>query len=317
MVNISFNAPPILDDAWWDSLLTAEERYCLQEDLSIFDKASVPQDGEREIDWALVTQAFENDQIVSAQVMGYNQGGLLVQGSGLHGFIPISHLVNTCQNEQFNNAAALPADLLKPLLGNYMGRILRLKVIECDPARGRIVLSERAAQTAPGRRNELMQQLACGQTTQGTVTNITDFGVFVDLGGLEGLIHISELSWGRVHHPADVVKLGQMLKVHVLQLDRERCRIGLSLKRLYANPWEIAAQRYEVGATVQVTITGVVSYGAFARVEDGLDGLIHVSNMPDGALRQRVHVGQKLKARIVHIDPQRQRLGLCLEAELA
>lgn len=315
MVNTLLLSPPVLDDTWWDSLLTAEERYCLQEDLPAFDKAPLPQDGEREIDWVLVTQAFENDQIVSAQVMGYNQGGLLVQGSGLHGFIPISHLVNICQQEQLNTTATLPPELLKPLLGNYMGRILRLKVIECDPTRGRIVLSERAAQTAPGRRNELMQQLACGQTAQGTVTNITDFGVFVDLGGLEGLIHISELSWGRVHHPADVVKLGQTLKVHVLQLDRERCRIGLSVKRLQANPWEAAAQRYEVGATVQATITGVVSYGAFARVEEGVDGLIHISTMPEGALRQRVRTGQKVTARIVHIDAQRQRLGLCLEAE--
>lgn len=315
MVNTFLLSPPVLDDTWWNSLLTAEERYCLQGDVHAFEKSHLPQDDEREIDWQLVTQIFENDQIVSAQVMGYNQGGLLVQGNGLHGFIPISHLVNVCQQEQNNSATMLPPQLLKPLLDNYMGRILRLKVIECNPARGRIVLSERAAQTAPGRRNQLMQQLACGQTVHGTITNITDFGVFVDLGGLEGLIHISELSWGRVHHPADLVKLGQTLKVYVLQLDRERCRIGLSLKRLQPNPWEAAAQRYAVGSTVQATITGVVSYGAFARVEDGIDGLIHISTMPEGTLRQRVRPGQKVMARIVHIDAQRQRLGLCLDTK--
>jgi small subunit ribosomal protein S1 len=196
---------------------------------------------------------------------------------------------------------------------------LTLKVIECNPSRGRIVLSERAAQAAPGCRDKLFTGLQSGDRVSGTVTNVTEFGAFVDLGGAEGLIHVSELSWGRVQHPSKVLKVGQTVTAHVVQVNPTRNRIALSLKRLFANPWETVQARYQVGQVIHVCITTIVPYGAFARVEDGIDGLIHVSEM---CLKGRqitpwhvIQEGQNIKARIVLIDAARQRLGLSLNLD--
>jgi small subunit ribosomal protein S1 len=284
----------------------------------------MPEGREKDLDWDAILVLFENDQIVEGQVVGYNQGGLLVENETLQGFVPISHLIeNICEDPALpgghTQLTEAPFDLLKSYLSGYVGEWLSLKVIECDPERGRIVLSERAALAEPGRRNELLESLEPGDQISGTVTNITDFGVFVDLGGLEGLIHISELSWGRVRHPADVLELGDALDVQVLHADRERNRVALSLKRLNANPWATAEQRYEIGDVITVKITSIVSYGAFARVEDGLDGLIHCSEMAPPGIKiipwQVVKEGQYVQARVVHIDADRQRLGLSLNLE--
>lgn len=315
------SAPPPLDEDWWDSLLSEEENWggeLLKQQPEKLKPASHEND---QVDWGQVLFLFENDEIILARVCGYNQGGLLVENEMLHGFVPISHLVDInpeeLQNDNPNHLASTNQyDALKSALSAYVGESISLKVIECDPARGRIVLSERAAQAAPGRRNQLLNRLQCGEQVWGTVTNITEFGVFVDLGGLEGLIHISELSWGRVRHPADVLKLGEKVKVHVIQADRERCRIALSLKRLFSNPWETAEERYQIGQIITATVTSIVSYGAFARIEEGLDGLIHSSEMSiDGkqvSPEQLVQEGEPIKARIVHIDASKQRLGLSL-----
>jgi small subunit ribosomal protein S1 len=149
------------------------------------------------------------------------------------------------------------------------------------------------------------------------VTNITDFGVFIDLGGVEGLIHVSELSWGRVRHPADMVEVGDKLYAIVLQVDKERARIALSLKRLNTNPWETAEQRYKPGQIVEAVVTSIVPFGAFARLEDGLDGLIHISELTvpgqSGGIIQRLAEGQSLQVRVLNVDAARQRLGLSLK----
>jgi small subunit ribosomal protein S1 len=149
----------------------------------------------------------------------------------------------------------------------------------------------------------------------GEVTNITDFGAFVDLGGVEGLIHISELSWGRVVHPSDILKLGQKIEVQVLNILLERCRIALSLKRLKPNPWATISQRYAVNDVVPAVITSVVSFGVFARLEEGLEGLVHVSEMkPEGlVVKDTFTEGQHIEVRILHIEPEHQRLGLSLK----
>jgi small subunit ribosomal protein S1 len=154
------------------------------------------------------------------------------------------------------------------------------------------------------------------------VTNITEFGVFVDLGGVEGLVHVSEISWGRVHHPADVLELGQQVSVYVINVEPERARVALSLKRLYPNPWETAEERYTPGDAVEATVTSIVPFGAFARLEEGLDGLIHISefgstsNGPYGAANP-LREGQRVLVRILHVDAARQRLGLSLKVDEA
>jgi small subunit ribosomal protein S1 len=201
-------------------------------------------------------------------------------------------------------------------LSEYVGRDLRLKVIECVPDEGRVVFSERAARADAGRRTQLFSSLQPGHVATGEVTNITDFGAFVDLGGVEGLIHISELSWGRVIHPSHILHLGQKIQVQVLDVLPERCRIALSLKRLQANPWESIGQRYTVNAVVPAQITSVVSFGIFARLEEGLEGLVHVSEMDlsEGQMvKDRFTERQVIKVRILHMDPHHQRLGLSLK----
>jgi ribosomal protein S1 len=165
---------------------------------------------------------------------------------------------------------------------------------------------------------DLFNNLESGKTIKGTVTNITDFGVFIDLGGVEGLIHISELSWGRVSHPSQIVELGQEMDAQVLEISPERCRVALSLKRLLPNPWEKADTDFAVGQIVSAVITSIVSYGAFARLEAGVEGLIHASEMPlegDKSVRDVVSEKQEVQVRILHVDAAHQRMGLSLNLD--
>jgi small subunit ribosomal protein S1 len=196
-----------------------------------------------------------------------------------------------------------------------VGKLLNVKVIECVPEDGRVVFSERAALAEPGKRAELFHSLKTGARVKGIVTNITDFGVFVDLGGAEGLIHISELSWGRVSHPSQVVRLGEEIDVQVLEISAERCRVALSLKRLVPNPWARGETDFGVDSIQPAVITSVLSYGAFARLEAGVEGLIHASEMPlepNQSPRDILAEGQQIQVRVLHIDPTHQRMGLSL-----
>jgi len=263
------------------------------------------------VDWDLAMTLYEQDKVESLQVSGYNRGGLLVSSEALQGFVPVSHLVDMPVDKDEDEA--------EEFLNSYVGRWLQLKVIECDQERGRVVFSERAALAKPGSRNLLLQQLHPGQCVSGTVTNITDFGVFVDLGGIEGLVHVSEISWGRVRHPSDVVHYGEQVRVHVINVEPDRSRVALSIKRLYPNPWATAEERYRPGMVTEAVITSLVSFGAFARLEEGLDGLIHISEMViDGEQVQPeelVQEGQHVQVRVLLVDASKQRLGLSLVLE--
>lgn len=307
---------PGIDENWWASVLAEEGR-----ELPRFDVRSraVQKPGrsrgavaEQQTgpDWARLKEIFLKDEIVSLTVRGHNRGGLLVGGDGLSGFVPLSHLVELGRGPDQTARTGV--------LESYVGRTLKLKVIECVPEERRVVFSERAALAQPGRRSALFTELRAGQIVTGTVTNTTDFGVFVDLGGLEGLIHISELSWGRVLDPAETVQLGQRIDVKVVELAPERSRVALSLKRLLPNPWEKAISEFPVGTILPATVTTVLSYGAFARLEAGVEGLIHVSEMavPSGkTARQFLSPGQAVQVRVLHLDTQHQRLGLSLRLE--
>jgi small subunit ribosomal protein S1 len=311
------------DDGWWESVLADEERFVPARPLKLAVPVVVarsqtqarepipafqPEDSIAP-DWEHALQVYRQDQIIDLKVTGYNRGGLLVEGAHLHGFVPYSHLVDmTCEVESER----------EQFLARYVGRDLRLKVIECVPDEGRIVFSERAARADVGRRTEIFSNLRPGQVISGEVTNITDFGVFIDLGGVEGLIHISELSWGRVVHPSHVLKLKQLVEVQVLDILPERCRIALSLKRLQPNPWATISQRYAVRDIVPAAITSVVSFGIFARLEEGLEGLVHASeiDLPEGkTVKETFHEGQHINVCILHMEPEHQRLGLSLRLE--
>jgi small subunit ribosomal protein S1 len=310
MVAIKKDGPaemPPVEEGWWESVLAEESRHPAPRPV-IRAGAKADPSPKPGPDWDQLSQAYREDRIVSLKVTGCNRGGLMVEGGSLQGFVPFSHLVDPAGSRNSPPRARL--------LERYLGKVLRLKVIECIPESGRAVFSERAALSGPGKRSELFHSLQPAQRITGTVTNLTDFGVFVDLGGAEGLIHISELSWGRVNHPAQMLEIGQNVEVQVLELIPERSRVALSLKRLQPNPWENAATGLAVGQVVPATITSLVSYGAFARLEPGVEGLIHVSEIPmeEGrAVKDAVMEGQTVKVRILHVDPGHQRLGLSLK----
>jgi small subunit ribosomal protein S1 len=312
--------PPPIDETWWEAVLAEEgDDYSRIRKPQKAPELPPPQPGptppadqvDDSLDWQHALKLYKEDQTINLQVTGYNKGGLLVDGEGLQGFVPISHLVE------------IPTDILEeeqePFLADYLDHQLKLKVIECDQKRGRVVFSERAALADSGVRNALFGQLKAGECTEGTVTNVTDFGAFIDLGGVEGLVHVSEISWGRVRHPADVVQVGDRVPVYVIHVDPTRSRVALSIKRLCQNPWETAEERYYPGQVTEAVITSIVSYGAFARLEEGLDGLIHITEISQAIgnrdPQQTLCEGQRVRVKILHVDATKQRLGLSLYVE--
>jgi small subunit ribosomal protein S1 len=322
------NTMPTIDEGWWTSVL-AEENYSAPrvpgnnappaemtksaKRLPAPDFKEAASEKKVVSDWNRLKDLYMRDEIIALQVTGHNRGGLLVEGNGLYGFVPFSHLVEL--------AGKMENEKRDQDLSSYVGRTLHVKVIECAPEDGRVVFSERAAQSESGKRTEIFGSLQPGQVVQGTVTNITDFGVFVDLGGVEGLIHISELSWGRVSHPSSLVKIGSLIDVQVLDLSLERCRVALSLKRLQSNPWENASAQFPEGSVANAVVTSVLSFGAFARLSDvGIEGLIHASEIPqlegkNAHVKELLSEGQSVQVRVLHLDPAHQRMGLSMRLE--
>lgn len=308
------NEMPAVDEGWWESVLADEQKYtpfhqraAIQAPVEAQKDEEVPDGKVSPVDWESVKLSYRNDRIIEMKVTGHNRGGLLVEGDGLAGFVPLSHLIDMAGREKDEER--------DHDLEEYIGRSLKVKVIECVPEDERIIFSERAALSEPGKRVELFHTLAPGMQVTGKVTNITDFGVFVDLGGVEGLIHISELSWGRVAHPGQLTQLGDEIDVQVLDISAERCRVALSRKRLLPNPWENAREAFPEGRIVSGTVTNVLSYGAFASLDVGVEGLIHATEMPlspGQSPREILSVGQRLELRVLHVDPGHQRLGFSM-----
>jgi len=259
-----------------------------------------------EPDWRQARALWESGQTLTVTVVGYNRGGLIVQAAGLpRGFIPASHLL------QFPNALDGPAR--QSALARYVGQTLQVRILEVDEVGGRFVLSERLAHRDEARIEALLAELKPGQVRRGRVTKVTRFGAFVDLGGFEGLLHLSEMSWGRVADPGEIVQAGQEIEVLVLEVHPEERRVQLSLKQLRPDPWETVAQRYQVGQVVEGVVTTVTHFGAFVRLEEGVEGLLHVSELGDAAVnhpREILREGQRLQVRIVSMDPAARRIGL-------
>jgi len=293
-----------MDEGWWAAVL-ADEESTISEYSETLPAVNPPTEMML-VDWERVKSIYENDEIITLQVYGFNRGGLLVQDQGIQGFVPVSHLIEMpCGVEEEER---------KSTMAEYIGKSLNLKVIECEPSLDRIVLSERAAQAGEGRRKQLFSSLNVGDVVKGKVTNVTEFGVFIDLGGVEGLIHVSELSWGRVQHPGDVLAIGDCAEAMVLQINEETSRVALSFKRLQSNPWEVVATSYSPGDEVNATITTITRFGVFARLDEGIEGLIHISSIefeqPYQSLEDMFTPGSQIRVQILHIDPDRRRLGL-------
>jgi small subunit ribosomal protein S1 len=295
-----------LDEGWWASVLSEVD------DIFGRDTKQSETESDGKLDWSLAQHLFSQEEVIELPVVGYNKGGLLVGDKQVQGFVPLSHLVDCPQEED--------EDAREAFLASFQGTRLCLKIIECDPAQERIVLSERAAQAGPGCRKQLLDSLNPGDCVEGRVTNVTDFGAFVDLGGLEGLIHVSELSWGRVRHPSEIVEVGQQISVCVMEVDRERGRVPLSRKRLLPNPWEDADQLYQPGMLTEAVITSLVSFGAFAQLKTGIEGLIHTSQMelqPGARPGDVLQEGQRVLVEVLNVEPERHRLGLRLHKQLS
>jgi small subunit ribosomal protein S1 len=315
-----YTPPPPLDEGYWAALLREGE---FTETVSFEQidngkpadhhspELSAPpaalSESVEHTDWNEVRRMMQDDEVIELLVSGYNRGGLLVEWHTLRGFVPASQLLDfPATSNDYTR---------RKILMERVGQTLKLRVIELSEEQNRFILSERAARAERGERADILARLSPGDTVSGYITNLCEFGAFVDLGGLEGLIHISELSWGRVGHPADILERGQEVNAYVLDVNQDAGRIALSLKRLYPDPWETVHLRYQIGEMVEGVITNVVDFGAFARIEEGLEGLIHVSELAEGQFlhpRNVVCEGQHISARILSIDGRARRLGLSL-----
>jgi small subunit ribosomal protein S1 len=257
--------------------------------------------GLQRYDWDEAKKLMTGEQPTEVVVSGYNKGGVLVRWRRLEGFIPSSHLTTTTLNPEKTMAALVNEKLV-------------VKVIEVDQDRRRLIFSEREAQKESRlkQKAKLLAELKEGDRTEGVVTGLRDFGAFVNIGGADGLIHVSELAWHRVDHPRDVLKAGDRIPVYILSLDRETNRIALSRKRLLNDPWEAASTKYHEGQLVEGNVTNVVDFGAFVALDDGLEGLLHLSEMGDGSLKEPhsyVQKGDRLSLRISHLEPEKRRVG--------
>ena len=262
--------------------------------------------------WRIAEEQYKNNELLKAKVIDYNKGGLIVDVAGIRGFVPISQILNLKREEV---AAGGENQETAAKLQSMKDKELQLKIIEINRARNRLILSERLAvqEWRQRRREELLDELKPGEVRKGVVSNLANFGAFVDLGGADGLVHISQLAWSRVNHPSEVLHVGQEVEVQVLSVDKEKKKIALSIKRAEVDPWTTVEQRYTPGQVVTGTVTKIAPFGAFARIEDGIEGLIHLSELTPGTDPKSIlHEGAQLQLRILRIDAERRRLGLSL-----
>ncbi len=248
----------------------------------------------------------EVGQIVNVAITGSNKGGLECQLSGIRGFIPMGQIsIYRIENAE-----------------EFVGQNLGCVITEANRSKRNLVLSHRALMERERKeqKEKLLAELAPGQIREGVVRSLQDFGAFVDLGGVDGLLHVSQISWDRIDHPRDVLKEGQTIKVRVEKVNQENGRISLVYRDLAANPWEDAPSKYPVGATISGTVTKLMQFGAFVKLEPGVEGLIHISEMGHGRVNRAgdvVSEGQKVDIKILSVDVEAQRIGLSLKALMA
>ncbi len=264
-----------------------------------------------EKDWDEAERLFAAEGIIQSAVIGNNKGGLIVGFGHVRGFVPGSQLVSV---QQGNVNRTDRWDQLT-------GETLKLKIIEVDRERNRLIFSERAAadelrKEQVKEKAKLLEDLAEGDIRQGRVTSLADFGAFVDIGGIDGLIHLSELAWTHVSHPSEILKINDTVDVYVFNIEHDQLRVALSLKRLQPEPWSQVFEYYEINQVVDAVVTKLTNFGAFARIDNRIEGLIHISEISDKNIthpREVVSAGQEIKVRIIHIDPERKRMGLSMK----
>ncbi|HRV93470.1 MAG TPA: S1 RNA-binding domain-containing protein [Anaerolineae bacterium] len=264
-----------------------------------------------EKDWDDAEQLFKAGDIVESEVIGNNKGGLIVSFGHVRGFVPGSQLTSVQYSSQNKGER----------WDELTGEILQLKIIEVDRTRNRLIFSERAAsddlrKEKAKEKAKLLEDLSEGDIRPGRVTSLADFGAFVDIGGIDGLIHLSELAWTHVSHPNEILNVGDEIDVYILKVEHDQQRVALSLKRLQPEPWSEVFDHYQINQVVDAVITKLTNFGAFARIDNRIEGLIHISEISEKNIahpKDVVSEEQEVKVRIIHIDPERRRMGLSMK----
>jgi len=263
-----------------------------------------------EVGWLQAEEMMKAKTPFHSTIIGYNKGGLIVPLGGLRGFVPASQV-------SLSRRAALSGDTPDQRWSKMIGEEIDVCVIEVDRERRRLILSERAAstETRESVKERVIDELKEGEVRTGRVTSLADFGAFVNINGADGLVHLSEISWDRIQHPSEALKVGQEVKVKIISIDREKKRIGLSIRQLLSDPWDALSAKYQVGQLVEATITRLTKFGAFARLEGDVEGLIHISELSENRInhpKEAVKEGDTLTLRVIRIDEDQRRIGLSL-----
>jgi len=301
--------------------LTAEEREALKvgQEVPVFVLNPEDSNGnvvlslkraQEQISWDNVEKLVASDEVVDSKVMGFNKGGLIVGVEGLRGFVPSSQISAMRRSQS-------TGDTPEQRWQKMIGQPITVRVIEVDRERRRLILSERAASTESRQsiKERVIEELEEGKVYTGRVTSLANFGAFININGADGLVHLSELSWEHIDHPREVLEVGQEVKVKVINVDRDKKRIGLSVRALQEDPWRSRVEKYSVGQLVEGVITRLTKFGAFARLEGDIEGLIHISEISDHRIEHPKEVlkeGEVKSLRVIRIDPEQHRIGLSL-----
>jgi len=263
-----------------------------------------------EKDWLFAESLLASGDTYDGKIVGFNKGGLIIPVGQLRGFVPASQVSLLRRIDSSGNTP-------EQRWGDMVDEDITVSVIEVDRERRRLILSERAAlqETRESLKERLLDELSEGDVRTGRVTSLADFGAFVNIDGADGLVHLSEISWERIEHPREVLSVGQEVKVKVIGVDRERKRIGLSIRQLQEDPWVKKVETLKEGQLVEGTITHLTKFGAFARLDEDLEGLIHISEISDQRVahpKEVLHEGDVVSLRVIKIEPERHRIGLSL-----
>jgi len=301
--------------------LSAEERAALQVGQEVHVFVINPEDengnvvlslkrAQEQLSWENVEKLLESDNVIDSKIIGFNKGGLIVGVEGLRGFVPSSQ-ISAMRRSQ--STGETPEQRWQKMIGQP----ITVRVIEVDRERRRLILSERAASTESRQsiKERVIEELEEGKVYTGRVTSLANFGAFININGADGLVHLSELSWDHIEHPREVLEVGQEVKVKVINVDRDKKRIGLSVRALQSDPWKSRVEKYSVGQLVEGVITRLTKFGAFARLEGDIEGLIHISEIAEHRIEHPKEVlkeGEVKSLRVIRIDPEQHRIGLSL-----
>jgi small subunit ribosomal protein S1 len=301
--------------------LTAEEREALQvgQEIPVFvvnpedEKGNVVlslKRAQEQLSWETVEKLMADETIIESKIIGFNKGGLIAGVEGLRGFVPSSQISAMRRSQS-------TGDTPEQRWQKMIGQPISVRVIEVDRERRRLILSERAASTESRQsiKERVIEELEEGNVYTGRVTSLANFGAFININGADGLVHLSELSWDHIDHPREVLEVGQEVKVKVINVDKEKKRIGLSVRALQSDPWRSRVEKYSVGQLVEGVITRLTKFGAFARLDGDIEGLIHISEIAEHRIEHPKEVlkeGEVKSLRVIRIDPDQHRIGLSL-----